>query len=112
MRCSLKGFDARLLLAVSARSCFRVNDAIAGATVRPHPQQHVLTRGVCLHLVAKLIRRGDRFAVHFKDHIAAGQAGIFSRAARLYLRHRDALYIGAQLQLLAHVRGEIGDRDP
>ena len=39
------------------------------------------------------------------------QARIFRRAARLYLCNRDSLYIRGQVQLLAHIRSEIGDRD-
>ena len=81
-----------------------MNNAEGSSTVRPNPQQHVLTCRQVFQLAPELLRRGHRFAVNFEDHITAAQPGIFCRAARLYLRHRDALYIGAQLQLLTHIR--------
>ena len=70
-----------------------------------------LSAGACLTSFAELIRRCYRLAIDFENHIASGQACIFCRATRLYLRNRDSLYLRRKIQLLAHIRREIGDRD-
>src|SRR5271170_6687383 len=45
-----RGLHVPLLLAVGARIALRMNDPVAGTTVRPYPQQHILTRRQLLHL--------------------------------------------------------------
>ena len=44
------------LLAVGAGGLLGMNDAVAGATVRPNQQQHVLISRRRLHIVAELLR--------------------------------------------------------
>src|SRR3984957_18156408 len=88
-----------------------MNDAVAGATVRPYQEQHVLIRGCLLHITAELVCRGYRLAIDFENHIATTQACIFRRATRLNLCNRHSLYIGGKIQLLTYVRSEIGDRN-
>ena len=88
-----------------------MNDAVAGTTVRPHQQQHVFPCRRLAHIVAELLRRGHRFAIDLENHIATAQACILRRAAGLNLRNRNSLYIRGEIQLLTHIRSEIGDRD-
>ena len=86
-----------------------MNDAVAGATVRPYQEQHVLICRRLLDIVAELIRRCYRLAIDLVDHIATRQPRIFRRAARLYLCNRDSLYLRGRFNCwrTSGVRSEI-----
>ena len=70
-----------------------MNNAVAGATVRPHQEQQVLTGGQLLHVIAELFRRFYWLAVKFQNDIASRQASIFCWACRLYLRYGNTLHV-------------------
>ncbi len=56
-------------------------------------------------------RRLHRLAIDFQDHIARLQAGVVGRAARLYLLDHRAVKTVRRLQLLAHIRSDVGQPD-
>ena len=89
-----------------------MNDAVAGATVRPYQEQHVLTRRRLLDIVAELIRRCYRLAIDLSmDHIATRSTLHLPQGSPAVPAQLRRPVLLRELQLLAHIRSEIGDRD-
>lgn len=86
-----------------------MEDDVAGVSVGPDAEENVVAGGAAVDLRDELLGGAYGLAVDFEDDVAGLQAGVFSGTGLADVGDGDALYAIGKLELLTHVRGEVGD---
>src|SRR6516165_1852632 len=88
-----------------------MQNAEAAAAVGPDQDHCVLSFRYVAEGLLYVGGRGRLLTVHALNYVARLKSGILGRTSRLYTLDDGTLQVRRSLQLLAHVRGKVGDTD-
>src|SRR5206468_6684472 len=96
-------------VALRSRLIRRMYHAEAVAASGPHQHQRIFTFRDVAELLFRVRRVLHWMAVYLHDDITLAQAGVIRRAARLDVGHNRTIHVRGQLQLVAHLRSQVGN---